>query len=112
MKLLTWNVDGLCGEGVYDRTKKSLEIILLNTPDLLFLQEVIPPTERIFTEGLQAKGYIRALDPPRGAVYFTMCYYNPSTVKPLDGGARRLQFTGQASSRMVGADSLSSPMHC
>lgn len=37
---MTWNVDGLCSEATQDRTHKSLQIILSQAPDLLFLQEV------------------------------------------------------------------------
>jgi exonuclease III len=113
MKFMTWNVDGLCGEATHDRTQKSLSIILSQSPDLVFLQEVIPQTERIFTAGLLAKGYLSATDAPPGASYFTMCYYNPMTVKPLGGGGSRVQFTGNARSRMVGeADQRVDCVHC
>lgn len=101
MKVITWNVDGLCGERTSDRTRTSLEIILSEAPDLVFLQEVIPSTERIFTDGLRSKGYRSAVDAPRGAPYFTMCYFNPMSVKTLGQGGLRLDYTGDAKSRMV-----------
>jgi exonuclease III len=102
MKFLTWNVDGLCGEGIYERTQKSLSIILAEAPDLIFLQEVIPVTERIFLEGLEAQGYISAADSPQGIGYFTMSLYNPKTIKLRGGGGSRMPYTGEAQSRMVG----------
>ena len=99
---MTWNVDGLSGKGTRERTRESLGIILSQAPDLIFLQEVIHETEQIFSNGLLSKGYKSAVDAPRDASYFTMCYYNPVTVQPLGGGGSRVQYTGAARSRMVG----------
>lgn len=111
MKFLTWNVDGLCDKGLYERTQNSLAIILSQSPDLIFLQEVISPTEQIYSNGLLTKGYCSASPSPRGASYFTMCYYNPATIKLREDGCVRVQYTGEARSRMVSNVHCSSAHH-
>jgi hypothetical protein len=93
MKLVTWNVDGLCDTATTQRTLAALELLLPHSPthsltpppkpDVIFLQEVVPHTEHLFTRKLVANGYHSAAPPPSGAPYYTMCYYNPHTIKPV-----------------------------
>ena len=93
MKLVTWNVDGLCDTATTQRTLAALDLLLPHSPtpsltpppkpDVIFLQEVVPHTEHLFTRKLLANGYHSAAPPPSGAPYYTMCYYNPHTIKPV-----------------------------
>ena len=93
MKLVTWNVDGLCDTATTQRTLAALDLLLPHSPthsltpppkpDVIFLQEVVPHTEHLFTRKLVANGYHSAAPPPSGAPYYTMCYYNPHTIKPV-----------------------------
>ncbi|XP_020842506.1 tyrosyl-DNA phosphodiesterase 2 [Phascolarctos cinereus] len=41
--LITWNIDGLDIHNLQDRAKSVCEYLALYTPDVVFLQEVIPP---------------------------------------------------------------------
>uniref|UniRef100_A0A4X2M792 Tyrosyl-DNA phosphodiesterase 2 n=1 Tax=Vombatus ursinus TaxID=29139 RepID=A0A4X2M792_VOMUR len=41
--LITWNIDGLDIHSLQDRAKSVCEYLALYTPDVVFLQEVIPP---------------------------------------------------------------------
>ncbi|XP_064409566.1 tyrosyl-DNA phosphodiesterase 2 isoform X2 [Latimeria chalumnae] len=41
--LLTWNIDGLDGENVRERAKAVCSTLALYSPDVVFLQEVVPP---------------------------------------------------------------------
>ncbi len=101
MKLITWNIDGLCDNHTLQRTKNALDIIITNTPDIIFLQEVISSTETIITERLLSSGYLSATPPPAVGNYFTMTYYKASTVKPMSSKGKRVHFTGTAKSHMV-----------
>lgn len=99
MKLLSWNVDGLGETHVEDRARAALNTIVTQTPDLIFLQEVVSQNHNIFLEGLTAAGYQCKLQPPRSSPYYTMCYIKVSSVDFI--GAQRLAYSGEAVSGMM-----------
>ena len=54
-RLLTWNIDGLDGRDLEERTIAVCQTILLKQPDVVYLQEVIKPTLAILQQKLRSK---------------------------------------------------------
>lgn len=59
-RLMTWNIDGLDERNQQERTRAVCDTILKLTPDIVFLQEVVPVTHGILVSRLSSKYQIIA----------------------------------------------------
>ena len=97
LKLISWNIDGLCDDHIQLRAREAVRIIIEESPDVVFLQEVVEENCSIFSVRLLASGYVCAVPPPNHP-YFTMCFTKKSSV--IVNSATRVQFQRDAVSSM------------
>ena len=97
IKVVTWNIDGLCENHRTKRTEHAIDLILNNNPQLVFLQEVIDETKVVIDRKLLQNGYICATLPAPSSVYYTLIYYK-SALSII--GTKRLSYVGNAASLM------------
>lgn len=76
--VLSWNVDGLDGRNILERTRHICNIINSRKPDVAFLQEVIRDTLPVYQS--KCPGYTCKYGPTRA--YFNVMLLKNSTVKP------------------------------
>ncbi|KXJ07441.1 tyrosyl-DNA phosphodiesterase 2 [Exaiptasia diaphana] len=79
LKLLSWNIDGLDGNQIRERTRYVISLIKERQPDVVFLQEVIDGTFQIFESQLQEYMVLRAYT---GVAYFNAMLLRKATIKP------------------------------
>jgi tyrosyl-DNA phosphodiesterase 2 len=99
IKIITWNVDGLCERALVERSKAAARIILRENPDIITLQEVVYASANIYVnEFCKNKNYVIAsqMTDDIGA-YFTMTFQH-KRLQLVD--AWRQPYTGAANSNM------------
>ncbi|XP_071411046.1 tyrosyl-DNA phosphodiesterase 2 [Pithys albifrons albifrons] len=79
VSLITWNIDGLDLENLEERAKGVFAYLALYNPDIVFLQEVIPPHFCL----LQMKASSYTIIPGNIDGYFTVIMLKKSRVKLL-----------------------------
>ncbi|KAJ7338581.1 hypothetical protein JRQ81_012483 [Phrynocephalus forsythii] len=77
--LITWNIDGLDLSNVQERARGVCSYIALYSPDVVFLQEVIPP----YLNYLQKRAVSYTIIPGNTDDYFTAIMLKKSRVKLL-----------------------------
>ena len=91
-RLLSWNIDGLDGRDLEERTTAVCQTILLKQPDVVFLQEVIAPSLSILQQKLKSQYHFFApTDAPEH--YFVVILVKqdpllvpgPLTITPFSG---------------------------
>jgi exonuclease III len=78
-RFITWNIDGLDKNNIYNRTKMICDIIEREKADVVFLQEVISSTESVLRKYLEQysffSGYMKCAD------YYTLTLISKDNVK-------------------------------
>ena len=103
IKILTWNIDGLCQDYVIERANSAAAQIAQVSPDVIMLQEVVQWNEPIF-DGVFRSNYVK-LNPigaTTGMPYYTLTYVKKCHPRV---NAERKNFRGAASS-VMGRDML------
>ncbi|XP_007422000.1 tyrosyl-DNA phosphodiesterase 2 [Python bivittatus] len=77
--LITWNIDGLDSNNLQERARGVCSYIALYSPDVVFLQEVIPP----YFSYLQKRAVSYTIIPGNMDNYFTAIMLKKSRVKVL-----------------------------
>ncbi|XP_063155055.1 tyrosyl-DNA phosphodiesterase 2 [Candoia aspera] len=77
--LITWNIDGLDSNNLQERARGVCSYIALYSPDVVFLQEVIPP----YFNYLQKRAVSYTIIPGNMDNYFTAIMLKKSRVKVL-----------------------------
>jgi endonuclease/exonuclease/phosphatase family metal-dependent hydrolase len=97
LKIATWNVDGLCDDYRPQRTRESARILLSTRADVIFLQEVVADSQRIFEQALGQAYAIAGGAGGDGCPYWTLAFVRRDhrVVR-----ARRDAFTGAGRSAM------------
>ena len=97
LKVLTWNIDGLCDLHRKIRTETAVDLISKSKPNVICLQEVIDETKIIIDRKLLQFGYQLATVPGPSSLYYTLIYVdnNVSIVS-----STRLSYIGNATSVM------------
>ena len=97
LKVLTWNIDGLCDLYRTIRTETAVDLISKSKPNVICLQEVIDETKIIIDRKLLQFGYQLATVPGPSSLYYTLIYVdnNVSIVS-----STRLSYIGNATSVM------------
>lgn len=90
LKILTWNVDGLCLRFPIERAENAIEEIIKECADVITLQEVTHNTVDVFTTYLESAGYSIC-----GSNHFTFPYFTISFVRA--GLSTRAQRSSPAS---------------
>uniref|UniRef100_A0A7S4LFJ9 Endonuclease/exonuclease/phosphatase domain-containing protein n=1 Tax=Eutreptiella gymnastica TaxID=73025 RepID=A0A7S4LFJ9_9EUGL len=96
----SWNTDGLDGHLCADRAGEVCSILLEETPawDVVFLQEVVPKTARVFVGRLKASGYSCVTEVP-SAEYFTLMFVREGAQAVKVVHAKRVPFGRSAMGR-------------
>uniref|UniRef100_A0A4W3IEN9 Tyrosyl-DNA phosphodiesterase 2 n=2 Tax=Callorhinchus milii TaxID=7868 RepID=A0A4W3IEN9_CALMI len=79
ISLLTWNIDGLDQKNIQERARAVCSLIALYTPDIVFLQEVIPP----YYNYLKKRAVSYTIIPADEEGYYTAIMLKKSRVKLL-----------------------------
>ncbi len=98
LKVATWNVDGLCQEHMLQRSRESARILLSTRADVIFLQEVVAESQRVFERALgQAYVIAGGAGGSAGGSYWTLAFVRRDhrVVR-----ARRDAFAGEGRSTM------------
>jgi exonuclease III len=78
-RFITWNIDGLDKNNIYNRTKMICDIVEREKADVVFLQEVISSTESVLREYLKQysffSGFMNCAD------YYTLTLISKNNVK-------------------------------
>ncbi|XP_015270214.1 PREDICTED: tyrosyl-DNA phosphodiesterase 2 [Gekko japonicus] len=79
LSLITWNIDGLDSSNLQERARGVCSYIALYSPDVVFLQEVIPP----YLNYLQKRAVSYTIIPGNTEGYFTAIMLKKSRVRVL-----------------------------
>ncbi|CAH1797223.1 unnamed protein product [Owenia fusiformis] len=101
IRLMSWNIDGLDEKNLETRTDAVIDTILRESPDIVFLQEVIDQTQTQIRERCSNYAMVSAYDPNAGMVdqYFVCIMMKKSTVKCKKGNIDLIEFPNSVMSR-------------
>ena len=101
LRLLSWNIDGLDGKDVRQRTESVIQLIQSRRPHIIFLQEVIPPTLSQIRNKL-GSNYSIHISPKISFQYFPIILVTKKCPKiTIDGEVGMFDFPGSTMGRQL-----------
>ncbi|XP_077209119.1 tyrosyl-DNA phosphodiesterase 2 [Paroedura picta] len=80
LSLISWNIDGLDSSNLHERARGVCSYLALYSPDVVFLQEVVPP----YLSYLQKRAVSYTIIPGNTEAYFTAIMLKKSRVRVLE----------------------------